>query len=118
MNTNIQYTTRNDRHYSADTAKAIATIIAEQIGGNRFVAMTGATLSCTLAGELKIALPARMSRHNITLVQVRLDVSDTYTMIFRRLRRGAMEDVETVMGVYCDQLQEVFTDITGLATHL
>lgn len=49
---------------------------------------------------------------------VKLDPSDTYTMVFGKIRGMDFKIVKEVSGVYNDQLQSVFTSTTGLYTKL
>ena len=96
------------------------TILA-QLGGNRFVVMTGARNLIGGKDYLGMALPtARHDGKRVTHVRVTLDPSDTYTVEALSLnpRSRVTKTIVTVSGVYCDNLQAVFTDLTGLATHL
>jgi hypothetical protein len=102
------------------THPAAQTILA-QLGGNRFLVMTGASMLVGGPESLAFKLPRGMADANINRVQIRLDrVTDTYTVEFfnYQARTITLKTVETVEGVYADQLQRVFTKITGIDTHL
>jgi hypothetical protein len=105
-------------------ALAVANTILEQLGGGRFVAMTGAKALTACDEGLRMKLPGNLTRQRINWVEVKLDPSDTYTLTFaseRRPRGKAWAErtvIETVDAVYCDQLRDVFEHVTGLATSL
>ncbi len=94
----------------------VATTILSQLGGNRFIAMTGA---CKLIGSPN-ALTFKIGRNarNITHVTVTLTAMDDYQVEFLNVRAGKISPVAYAEGVYADNLAEVFTDKTGLDTHL
>lgn len=107
---------------AAEAAVRAQTILA-QLGGRRFLAMTGARDLLFDATGHRFRLPARFARHGITHIQVLLDSSDTYTLRARRMvrRRGALPELTVVderADVYADVLCRIFTDMTGLATSL
>lgn len=111
---------------------SIASIILEQLGGNKFIAMTGASHFVSDGNTLRMQIPRNKSKAN--RLWITLDFDDTYTMRFFRYRapgtridykrmtvhdiKEINEDVYTVSGIYCDQLQEIFTKQTGMYTHL
>lgn len=82
-------------------------------GCNRIAAMTGATVIETIESGLYIKFPNRGKRPNS--VWITLDrASDTYSVRFARLRALQYRDEETLDGIYCDQLVELFESKTGL----
>lgn len=107
---------------------SVCEIIYEQLGGQRFVAMTGANHLIADGNTLRMYLPANLSGAN--RLYVTLDVTDTYTMRFfhytpARLNRKTMvfsservKEIKTLEGVYYDQLQVIFKAETGMDTHL
>lgn len=98
----------------------VAKTIYQQLGGNRFAAMTGARNLVCGENYLQFDLPANFAKRGINKVRVTLEPTDTYTIVFWRFRRKALElrEVDKAEDVYCDQLQEVFTRYTGLDTRL
>jgi|ERR1035437_2320425 hypothetical protein len=106
----------------------VAETILEQLGGRKFIAMTGARdisglSSVGIAGEcdgLSFKLPGGggFTKNGINYVKITLTPDDTYTMTFLRIRGTKIHDVEQHHGVYCDQLQTMFTSVTGLAVSL
>lgn len=93
-------------------ATPITDTILEQLGGNKFIAMTGARIAYDEA-EKYILVRFRGSRKANGLM-VQLEPSDLYSMYFSR--NGWSVCVRK--DVYWDQLQNIFTDVTGLATRL
>ncbi|HAT5579011.1 TPA: hypothetical protein SMT61_003561 [Proteus mirabilis] len=96
----------------------IATTILSQMGGNRFIVMTGAKYFVAIENGLQFKLPARFAINGINCVQVILDPSDTYTMRFLKIHGVNSKEIEKVEGLFFDQLQIIFTEKTGLYTHL
>lgn len=99
----------------------LADEILRQLGGSRFVAMTGAKHICNGGDRLHFGLP-RIAKNRINRVTIILTADDLYTVRFYNLAgpsKGYAEtDIKTVKGVYCDQLREVFERETGLLTSL
>ncbi|UIS74681.1 hypothetical protein [Morganella phage Mecenats66] len=96
----------------------IANIILSQLGGNRFIAMTGAKQMVAVTDGLQLKLPARFAAKGINCLQVILLPSDTYRMRFLKVSKMNCKTVSEFDDVYCDQLQNIFTSETGLNTHL
>ncbi|HBN1438472.1 TPA: hypothetical protein L1V51_005448 [Escherichia coli] len=103
-------------------AKFVATEILNQLGGNRFIAMTGAKNFAYFDedGEcgLSFRLPSKFAMNGINLVKIKLTFSDTYQVTFSRVRGVMVKEVSTFDNVYCDQLECLFNEQTGLATRL
>jgi len=106
--------------------------ILNQLGGNKFLAMTG---SKNLAGGdnfLSMRLSKNASRANY--LKITLTPLDTYKMEFINHVKAKVKidaenkaisykpdeliTVKSLDSVHCDQLQEIFTSVTGLRTHL
>ncbi len=96
----------------------VASIILSQLGGNRFLAMTGAKDLLDLGNGLRCRIGRNAKR--ITHVEIILDASDTYTVNFYRVtKRGLdVELVESLDMVYADNLRSHFEISTGLYTSL
>lgn len=94
----------------------VATTILQQLGGNRFIAMTGAKYFTSYPDALVFRLPK--ARKQINVVKITLMPSDTYKMEFMKVRAMKLTTIETVEDVYFDALQDVFTRVTGLYTRL
>ena len=108
----------------------IANTIYQQLGGGRFVVMTGTKDMIAIENGLRMSLARNASKAN--RLEITLTGMDTYSMKFYRFTpwrfstRGGKfteypEKITTVKeynGIYCDQLQELFTETTGLYTRL
>lgn len=95
------------------------TILA-QLGGVRFIAMTGARLLVRNATSLTMQLPSRITKARVTHCRVTLTPADEYRVATLKTSRktGDLEIVESLDGVQCGDLERVFTALTGLETRL
>lgn len=114
------------------TVPSVPTIILQQLGGNKFLAMTGAHHLMGDKDSLHMQLPRNKSKAN--RLTITLDWDDTYTMRFFYFKSGYVKidhkkqtatvipekefDVYKCDGLFFDQLQEIFTEVTGMYTHL
>ena len=105
----------------------IAQTILEQLGGRRFIVMTGAknlvalSDSPALRGGLGFTLPAGgcFTRDRINRVFIELTPADLYRVrVFKRGTGPMPHELPGRDGVYCDQLRAAFTELTGLETSL
>lgn len=106
----------------------VANIIYNQLGGNKFTVMTGSKNFLEDGNTLRMALAKNASKTN--RLWITLEADDTYTMRFFRYTAPRystktytfsdekITEVRTIKGVYCDMLQELFTEVTGLYTRL
>lgn len=97
----------------------IAQTILQQIGGRRFAAMTGSRDFINMGNGLRMSLARNKTSAN------RLDITydeglDLYNMRFYRktFSKKTFEcktkDITGYEGVYCDMLEDIFTQVTGL----
>ena len=94
----------------------IARTILDQLGGNKFLAMTGSRDFVAAKNLLRMRLARNKSgASHLTII---LAGDDTYRMQFWKLAKASIKVLETIEGVRFDQMQAVFTDVTGLDTHL
>ena len=110
----------------------IANTIYQQLGGGRFAAMTGAKNFVALENGIKFNIGRNASKANTVKITANgLDLYDVefikFTPYSFKISRDGksfketQEKVETVAkleGYYCDMLQDGFTRITGMYTHL
>lgn len=128
--------------------QVIANEILKQLGGKRFVAMTGARCLVAINNGLRFRFGRNGSKANMVSIVLRGD--DTYTMTFLYVRnppnpysllakylgRGMdpvtaekkikqqsdpdkmVQTLKEYKGIYCDQLEELFRDYTKLNTRL
>lgn len=96
----------------------VAQTILEQLGGYRFIAMTGA--KNLVAEETSLTFKLPKCQKGINAVKITLDPSDTYTMTFYAQKRApsAVSVISEHQDVYFDMLQSLFTNETGLYTSL
>ena len=95
----------------------IAQTILTQLGGNRFLAMTGAKQLVALpSGGLQFSFP-RSPKNKANKVSIRLD-GDLYTVNFFSARGIAVVDRGAFEMIYGDRLAALFTEQTGFDTHL
>lgn len=101
------------------------TILA-QLGGNRFIAMTGAKNFVSSETGLSFQLPAHFAKKKIIGVRITLQPDDLYRVeFFAKAKRDpilkvsvGVDLVEAYDGIYADTLRWLFTDVTGLETRL
>jgi hypothetical protein len=99
------------------TMHTVPTEILRQMGGNRFIAMTGAKDFLGSKDSLMFELP-RLAKNKANKVRVTLSENDTYRVEFFRMKRFDFEKISEHSEVYCDMLTELFTNQTGLQTRL
>jgi len=100
------------------TDMTVAKTILAQLGGNKFIAMTGAKDFVGGANSLQFSISSRLTKNKSNKVRIVLDPSDTYTMTFYKIRGIDFKEVDSVSDVYAEDLQRIFTAKTGLDTHL
>lgn len=93
----------------------VANTILAQLGGNKFLAMTGAKNLVGGDDTLRFKIPLS---NGINHVSITLDCDDTYRITFGKFRKLELRIVHSQGTVYADQLQTLFTDQTGLDTRL
>ncbi len=97
---------------------AVAAVILEQLGGRRFLAMTGAKHLLAHPSALSFRLPSSFARKRINFVRIELNVMDLYNITFSCVRGTEIVHEEQLRNVDCEQLRGVFTSTTGLETSL
>ena len=100
--------------------QSIAQTILQQLGGHRFVVMTGAKNLSDTGNGLSFRLPGSggFTKNGINYVKITLDPSDTYSMEFGKIRGTTYKIIHSTNDIYEEQLQEIFQRETGLSTHL
>lgn len=94
----------------------VAQTILNQLGGNKFVAMTGAHSLTADANSLTFKFGKNESK--FFACKIELTAMDDYTMTFYKWRKKFDLEQVSITGVYCDQLTDIFTQNTGLYTSL
>jgi hypothetical protein len=105
---------------TTEERKQIADTILEQLGGRRFIAMTGAkNFVFDDNGSLSFQFDNKKKAFRVIL-----DPSDTYTVEYFKINarsktfEGYSVKQATSTGIYFDMLQFEFTRLTGFDTHL
>ena len=110
--------------------------ILQQIGGNKFLAMTGSKVKYygyDKNGYVYLMFQLSKNQSKAQFLKIQLNSKDLYNMEFSKIKKTLNkeysdigikiydETIETIKiyeDVHCDQLQEIFTDITGMYTKL
>ena len=100
------------------TTMSVAQEILSQLGGNRFIAMTGAKSFVGSGDSLTFKLPSGFAKDGINCVVITLTAMDDYIVEYLSIRAGKVKAVAYSDGIYFDTLQKDFTAKTGLHTHL
>jgi len=96
---------------------SVATIILQQLGGNKFIAMTGSKNLVDGGNYLSMHLTRNLAKAKF--LTITLNAMDTYDMVFFSMNKDFERVVKAEYnGVYCDMLQSIFTQVTGLYTTL
>ena len=101
---------------STSNGKQIASTILEQLGGNKFIVMTGS--KNMRYGDASLNMQLTKNNIKAKYLSIELCSDDTYTMTFSKLVKYEQVILKEIKGVYCDMLQEIFTEVTGLYTSL
>ena len=95
----------------------IAQTILSQLGGNKFIAMTGVKNLTASECALNMQLPVNDSKAKYLTIE--LSKADTYTVTFMSMdRKFNLKTVAQKTGVYAEMLKDIFTSTTGLKTSL
>lgn len=98
---------------SKKTAKEIARTILQQIGGHKFLIMTGAKNLVAYPNGLSFRLPGNgFSKFNY--VKITLNGMDTYDIEMGNFRASVYKKEKELNGIYDDQLVELLEKYTGL----
>jgi len=99
--------------------KIVAKTILQQLGGNKFITMTGAKNFVSSENTLAFKFPNKSGANSC---QITLNSLDLYDIKFVRIRnKQGIPQFKTTAehnGIYADQLQSIFTQETGLYTYL
>lgn len=92
-----------------------AEVIA-QLGGGRFIAMTGA--KDFFLGPKGMVFKIGRNSNGINYVRISLNFMDTYDIQFLQVRKFKEKVKSEAKGVYADMIRDVFEQHTGLRTSL
>ena len=94
----------------------VAKTILDQLGGNMFIRMTGSNRFVALEQGIGMKLVKNNSKANY--LRIKLTPADEYDIDFIKVGKNKMEFIEQYTGAHFDQLQDIFTGVTGLLTKL
>ena len=108
-----------DNVYKVDrvTRQNVAQTILKQVGGNRFIAMTGAKTFITTNTGIIFTIGRNPAKINKVIIDYNSG-TDLYDIEFGRIRKNDYKKIKKVTGVYFDQLIPIFEETTGLYTSL
>lgn len=101
--------TRDDMH--------VANTILAQLGGNRFIAMTGARNIVRYPTALSLRFGPG-GKAGLNGLRVQLNANDYYDVSFFKLRGTTFKVIAKIDNVPVENLRETFTGVTGLETSL
>ena len=91
--------------------------ILRQLGGNRFIAMTGAkNLGTSTKKDLSFSIGRNAKK--VTHVHIKLTSMDLYDVEFINMRGAKRKVIKKVKGVYGDMLPKIFKKYTGMNVRL
>lgn len=101
---------------------SLAQEILNQLGGHRFVVMTGARNISALDSGLCFKLPGTMTKNHVNYVKIELNSLDLYDVEFWNYRMKHYDVTKKLIarydGVYNDMLVPLFKQNTGLEVTL
>ena len=98
------------------TDMTVAHEILNQLGGRRFITMTGS--SNFVGSNNSLSFKVGSNPKKITHVRIVLNLHDLYDIEFMRIWGTKTSFSYTENDVYNDQLRKTFTEYTGLYTSL
>lgn len=97
----------------------IATEILNQLGGTKFIIMTGSkNLQYSKDDPYYLSMQLARNKSGAKYLTIRLNTLDLYDMTFMKIKDNKLVNVAQHTGIYHDMLQSIFTKVTGLDTHL
>ena len=90
--------------------------VIQQLGGGRFIAMTGA--KDFFLGPKGMVFKIGRNSKGINYVRISLNFMDTYDIQFLQVRKFKEKVKSEAKGVYADMIRDVFEQHTGLRTSL
>ncbi len=104
-----------------ETQKQIANTILQQLGGNKFIAMTGAKNFSAMDSGLSFKIGGS-AKNRINHIRITLNDDDLYDVEYLYIYKKNFDYHTTVVqesiGLYADMLQTDFTVYTGFDTYM
>ena len=92
--------------------------LLQQLGGNKFIAMTGAKNLAVDKAKNTLHMKIGRNSKGVSHLRIKLTGADLYDMEFLQVRAGNVKVKAKETGLYADQLQKMFTKHTGMYTSL
>ena len=92
--------------------------LLQQLGGNRFIAMTGAKNLAVDKAKNTLHMKIGRNSKGVSHLRIKLTGADLYDMEFLQVRAGNVKVKAKETGLYADQLRKMFTKHTGMYTSL
>jgi hypothetical protein len=92
--------------------------ILNQLGGRRFIMMTGSKNFFYDNNGHTIQMDLARNISGANRLRITLAANDTYRVQFFKVRKFEAVTVAKFDDVYCDMLRDIFTKVTGLYTSL
>jgi hypothetical protein len=105
---------------TSTTAPEVAKTILHQLGGNKFIVMTGAKNIVYGTNDQEndfICFKIMPNAKKITHIYIELTSMDLYNMQFLRCSTLKRDIIKEHCNIYDDMLQDIFTQETQLYTH-
>lgn len=100
-------------------AAQVANIILQQLGGNRFITMTGVKNLVSSKSSLQFDMPRSPKvKGGINKVSITLNSNDTYNIIGYRYAKLELTKIQEMKDVQASNLKSAFTSMTGYHTSL
>jgi hypothetical protein len=90
--------------------------LIKQLGGGRFIAMTGA--KDFFIGPKGVVFKIGRNSKGVNYVRINLNSMDTYDIEFLQVRNFKEKVKSKAKGIYADMLRDTFEQHTGLRTSL
>lgn len=95
----------------------VATEILNQLGGRRFIAMTGS--KNFVYDNYSLTMKLIRNKAGAQYLNIKLNGLDLYDMVFCSFDKNCEKTIKSERhNVYFDDLQDIFTEITGMNTNL
>lgn len=109
--------TTTEHKISSEESKQIAATILMQLGGRRFLVMTGSKPK--YCDQYMSMYQLTRNKVNAKYMEITLNSLDLYDIVFFSVDKDFNRILKAERtGIYNDMLQETFTEVTGLYTHL
>lgn len=99
-----------------NTETSIAKIILQQLGGNRFLIMTGAHELIDTGNGLRMTI--RRNKSRAKWLKITLTPDDLYHMEFSGVKNKDFHVFAEFDGVYFDMMKDIFESVTGYYTSM